>query len=54
MGRVCEGEYIGCSSGDESLTLMSQLNEAFKGWKSVCKRHNREILFFLSFVSVLL
>ena len=42
---VCEGECMGSSPGDESLTLMRcrscrlpQLYEAFEGWKSVCGR----------------
>ena len=40
---ICEGEYMGPSSGDEPFTMMrchscglSQLYEAFVGGKSVC------------------
>ena len=40
---ICEGECMGCSSGDELMTLMichscglPQLYEALEGWKSVC------------------
>ena len=43
MAGVCEGECIGCSPGDEPLTLsrchncgLPQLYETFKGWKSIC------------------
>ena len=45
MVGVCEGECMGCSPGDEPLTLkrchscgLPQLYEAFEGWKSVCGR----------------
>ena len=35
-GKSGEGECMGCSSGDEPLTLMPQLHEALEGWKPVC------------------
>ena len=47
MAEVCEGECMGRSPGDESLTLirsnicgLPQLYEAFEGWMSVCGRVN--------------
>ena len=43
MAGVCEGEWMGRSPGDESLTLTSchscglpKLYEELEGWKSVC------------------
>ena len=44
MADVCEGECMGCSPGDELLTLrchscgLPQLYEAFEGWKPICGR----------------
>ena len=40
MARVCEGECMERSPGDEPLTfdLMPQLYEGLEGWKSVCGR----------------
>ena len=44
MVKVCEGECMWHSQGDESQTLMrchscglSQLYEALEGWNSVCR-----------------
>ena len=66
MARVCEGECMERSPGDEPLTLtrchscgLTQLYEAFEGWKSVCGRvYNLKgikgkILFFFSFLNFL-
>ena len=41
MAGICEGECMGCSPGDEPLTLMRYHScglphEALEGWKSVC------------------
>ena len=43
MAGFCEEECMGCSPGDEPLTLtryhscgLLQLYEALEGWKSVC------------------
>ena len=45
MAGVCEGECMGCSQGDEPLTLircnscgLPHLYEALEGRKSVCDR----------------
>ena len=70
MAGVCEGECMGFSTGDETLTLMgchscglSQLYEALEGWKSVSGQaynfkgiKGKIFCFssFLSFVSLIL
>ena len=64
MAGVCEGECMGRSQGNETLTLtrchscgMQQLYEAFVGWKSVLwpslklKGFKGEIFYFSSFLS---
>ena len=42
MAGVCEGECMGCSPGDEPLTLTRchrcGLPQLYEGWKSVCGR----------------